>query len=85
MKVLKFLYYQLRDKVWGEYGFYDAFSEEEDWFIRRYLAIDEGPIVVMMENYRSQLLWNLFMSAPEVKAGLKKLGFETGGSRQSGN
>lgn len=75
MKVMKYLYYHLGDKVWGEYGFYDAFSEEYDWYKPRYLAIDQGPIVVMMENYRSGLLWDLFMSAPEVTAGLGKLGF----------
>ena len=76
MKVLKYLYYELGDKVWGEYGFYDAFSEEHDWYIQRYLAIDQGPIVVMMENHRSGLLWDLFMSAPEIKPALEKLGFE---------
>ena len=76
MKVLKYLYHDLGDKVWGEYGFYDAFSEEHDWYIERYLAIDQGPIVVMMENHRSGLLWDLFMSAPEIKPALKKLGFE---------
>jgi hypothetical protein len=65
----------LKDKLWGEYGFYDAFSETANWFPKRYLAIDQGPVVVMMENYRSGLIWNLFMSAPEIKAGLKKLGF----------
>lgn len=63
------------DKLMGPYGFYDAFSEQEDWFPQRYLAIDQGPIVVMIENYRTGLLWDLFMSAPEVKEGLKKLGF----------
>jgi hypothetical protein len=76
MKVLKYLYHRLGDKVWGEYGFYDAFSEEHDWYIQRYLAIDQGPIVVMMENHRSGLLWDLFMSAPEIKPALEKLGFE---------
>lgn len=76
MKVLKYLYHTLGDKVWGEYGFYDAFSEEHDWYIQRYLAIDQGPIVVMMENHRSGLLWDLFMSAPEIKPALEKLGFE---------
>ena len=76
MKVLRYLYYELGDKVWGEYGFYDAFSEEHDWYIQRYLAIDQGPIVVMMENHRSGLLWDLFMSAPEIKPALEKLGFE---------
>jgi hypothetical protein len=76
MSVLKYMYYKLGDKVWGEYGFYDAFSEEHNWFIPRYLAIDQGPIVVMMENHRSGLLWDLFMSAPEVKPALAELGFE---------
>jgi hypothetical protein len=66
----------LRNKILGPYGFYDAFSETADWYPKRYLAIDQGPIVVMMENYRSGLLWNLLMSCDEVKAGLKKLGFE---------
>jgi hypothetical protein len=68
-------FYSLGDKLMGKYGFYDAFSEHHNWYTPRYLAIDQGPIVVMMENHRSQLLWKLFMSAPEIKAGLDKLGF----------
>ncbi len=75
MKVMKHLYFDLGDKVWGEYGFYDAFSEEKDWGVKWYLAIDQGPEVVMIENHRSGLLWDLFMSAPEVQQGLDKLGF----------
>lgn len=67
----------LRKKIWGRYGFYDAFSESNGWFPTRYLAIDQGPVVVMMENYRSGLLWKLFMSCPEIKDGLKKLGFQS--------
>jgi hypothetical protein len=67
----------MKDKIWGPYGFYDAFSETASWYLPRYLAIDQGPIIVMMENYRSGLLWNLFMSCPEIQAGLKKLGFES--------
>lgn len=77
MKVIRHLYEDLGDKVWGEYGFYDAFSEQADWYTPRYLAIDQGPVVVMIENYRSGLLWKLFMGAPEVKEGLKKLGFSS--------
>lgn len=77
MTAMKHWYNDLRDKVWGEYGFYDAFSEHENWYLPRYLAIDQGPIVVMMENYRSGLIWNLFMSCPEIKEGLRKLGFES--------
>ncbi len=75
MQALKHFYYDLGDKIWGIYGFYDAFSEEAEWYPTDYLAIDQGPIVVMIENYRSGLLWNLFMSCPEVHNGLNKLGF----------
>jgi hypothetical protein len=77
MKALKHFYYDLGDKIWGKYGFTDAFNETKDWYASSYLAIDEGPIVSMIENYRSGLLWKLFMSCPEVKSGLKKLGFES--------
>ncbi|MGV8090284.1 MAG: glucoamylase family protein [Mangrovibacterium sp.] len=77
MEAQKFFYYVLGDRLWGEYGFYDAFNLTEAWTANSYLAIDQGPIIVMIENYRSGLLWNLFMSAPEVKAGLTKLGFSS--------
>jgi hypothetical protein len=77
MAAMRNWYNNLGDKVYGQYGFYDAFNETENWFPQRYLAIDQGPIVVMMENHRSGLLWNLFMSCPEVKQGLLKLGFES--------
>lgn len=76
MKVMRHLY-SMGDKMWGPYGFYDAFSETDNWYPQRYLAIDQGPIAVMIENYRSQLLWKLFMSHPDVQVGLKKLGFES--------
>jgi len=67
--------YGMKEKLFGKYGFYDAFSQTEDWFPQRYLAIDQGPIVVMIENYRSGLLWDLFMSHPDVRQGLERLGF----------
>lgn len=75
MKAMKFFYYQLGDRLWGPYGFYDAFNITEGWFANSYLAIDQGPIIVMIENHRTGLLWELFMSAPEVQDGLTKLGF----------
>jgi hypothetical protein len=75
MRALKFLYYKLGDKLWGTYGFYDAFSLNEPWFATSTLAIDQGPIIVMIENYRSGLLWNLFTSCSEVKSGMRNLGF----------
>lgn len=75
MDALKFFYYSIGDKMWGPYGFYDAFNITEGWYANSYLAIDQGPIVVMIENYRTGLLWDLFMSAPEVQAGFNALGF----------
>jgi hypothetical protein len=77
MQALKHFYYDLGDKIWSEYGFVDAFNESESWYATSHLAIDQGPIIVMIENYRTGLLWNLFMSCPEVKKGLIKLGFES--------
>jgi len=77
MKALRYFYDKLGDRIWGPYGFTDAFSESKDWYAKNYLAIDEGPIVVMIENYRSGLLWKLFMSCPEIKNGLQKLGFKS--------
>jgi hypothetical protein len=75
MDAMRHWYTNMGDSLYGPYGFYDAFSETANWFPKRYLAIDQGPIVVMMENYRSGLLWNLFMSCPEIQQGLRKLGF----------
>ncbi|MDP4255827.1 MAG: glucoamylase family protein [Bacteroidota bacterium] len=77
MAAVRFWYDKLGDKLWGKYGFYDAFSETADWYPQRYLAIDQGPEVAMIENYRSGLLWRLFMSCPEIQGGLKKLGFQS--------
>ena len=75
MRALKFYYYVLGDKLFKQYGFVDAFKLDEPWFAESYLAIDQGPIIVMIENYRSGLLWNLFTSCPEIKTGMLSLGF----------
>lgn len=75
MQVMRHLY-DMRDRVFGSYGFYDAFSETAGWYPQRYLAIDQGPIAVMIENYRTGLLWKLFMSHPDVEKGLKVLDFK---------
>ena len=77
MAALRFDYYKLGDKLWGPYGFYDSFSLNDTWFASSTLAIDQGPIIVMIENYRTGLLWKLFMSCPEIQNGLKKLDFES--------
>ena len=63
------------EKIWGRYGFVDAFCEARNWYADTYLAIDQGPIVVMIENHRTGLLWKLFMKAPEIQAGLRALSF----------
>ncbi|NTW23316.1 MAG: T9SS type A sorting domain-containing protein [Lentimicrobium sp.] len=72
---LKYFYRQLGQKTWGYYGFYDAFNQRENWWASSYLAIDQGPIIVMMENYRSQLIWNNFMANPEITPMLESIGF----------
>lgn len=75
MQMLKHLYTK-QDSLIGKYGPYDAFSLQDNWYLPRYLAIDQGPIPVMIENYRTGLLWNLFMKNEDVKNGLNKLGFK---------
>lgn len=75
MDALKHFYYKLGDRIWGQYGFFDAFNVTENWYATSNIAIEEGPIILMIENYRSGLLWDLFMSAPEIQSGLTKLGF----------
>jgi hypothetical protein len=77
MQALKHFYYTLGAKIWGNYGFADGFSESRNWYAKTHLAIDEGPIVVMIENYRSKLIWSLFMQIPDIQNGLKKLGFQS--------
>jgi len=72
------------EKAWGRYGFVDAFCEQQGWYADTYLAIDQGPIVVMMENHRSGLLWKLFMSVPEVRLGLRRLGFSSPHLKEGG-
>ncbi len=76
MEFLRYLYTE-QDSLIGKYGPYDAFSLENDWYVPRYLAIDQGPIPVMIENYRSGLLWKWFVKNEDVRKGLKKLGFES--------
>lgn len=75
MAALKYFYRNLGHRLWGPMGFYDAFNLNEDWFADSYLAIDQGPIICMIENYRSGLLWNLFMANPEIQPALDAIGF----------
>jgi len=77
MNALRFFYYKLGDHLFKQYGFIDAFNLSYNWFADSFLAIDQGPQIVMIENYRSGLLWHLLMSCPEIKRGMKDLGFQS--------
>jgi hypothetical protein len=77
MKFLRYLYEEKKATYVGIAGPYDAFSPHYNWVTKRYLAIDQGTIAPMIENHRTGLLWNLFMQAPEVKAGLIGLGYSS--------
>ena len=78
-KVMRYLYRDL--KMLGEYGFYDAVNlsvTPDKQIVKTFLAIDQGPIVVMLENYKSQFIWNTFMGNADVRRGLERLGFIVG-------
>ena len=75
MAAMEYFYYIMGDYLLGDYGFHDAFSLSSHWFADSYIAIDQGPIVVMIANYRSGAIWDAFMKDPDVAAGLNKLGF----------
>lgn len=77
MNYLRFLYNENYTKYIGVAGPYDAYSTHYNWVTPRYLAIDQGTIAPMIENNKTQFLWNLFMNAPDVKQGLIKLGFHS--------
>lgn len=83
MQALHGLFDPARRRLWGKYGFVDAFCESQNWVARTWLSINQGPIIIMIENHRSGLLWNLFMSIPEIQAGLIKLGFDSPHIRKS--
>ncbi len=77
MLALKHFYRELGAKTWGWMGFYDAFNQKRDWWARSYLAIDQGPIILMIENHRTALLWDLFMANPEIQPMMDAIGFYT--------
>jgi len=76
MEALKYFYRTQGAKLWGPYGFYDAFNLDQNWVAASYLAIDQGPIVDMIENYRTGLLWRYFMQNPEIQPALTAVGFK---------
>ena len=72
---LKYFYREQGAKLWGKFGFYDAFNLGRNWYASSTLAIDQGPIIGMIENHRTGLLWRLFMSNPEIQPALDAIGF----------
>ncbi|MGB8730862.1 MAG: glucoamylase family protein, partial [Candidatus Sulfotelmatobacter sp.] len=76
MAALKFFYRDLGDRLWGVYGPRDAFNLTRNWFSPVYMGLDQAPIAVMVENYRTGLIWKLFMSNPEIQPMLDKIGFQ---------
>ncbi len=77
LKALKNYYYNYGEKLYGYYGFHDAISVDDQWVSPLYMGLNQAPIVIMIENYRSGLLWDLFMKNDDVKSGLKKLEIAT--------
>jgi hypothetical protein len=75
MLALKHFYRDLGDRVWGIYGFRDGFNQTENWFEDVNMGLNQAPITVMIENYRSGLVWKLFMSNPEIAPALERIGF----------
>jgi hypothetical protein len=75
MAALRHFYRDLGDRLWGVYGFHDAINPSEDWVSPVFLGLNQAPIVVMIENHRSGLLWNLFMANPEIAPALQNIGF----------
>jgi hypothetical protein len=82
MAALKCFYRERGADIWGIYGPRDAFNETEDWISPIYMGLNQAPIVVMIENYRSGLIWKLFMSNPEIQPMLDKIGFRKDSSSQ---
>jgi hypothetical protein len=75
LPTLRAFYSRYRTHIWTEYGFRDAFNLGFGWYDTDELGIDQGPIVIMIENYRNQRVWKLFMQSPEVRRGLQRAGF----------
>ena len=77
LAALKDMKDQYGEKIWGKYGFKDAFNPKKNWFSNEYLGLDQGPILIAIENYRTGLIWRIFMQNPYVQEGLKKAGFRS--------
>jgi len=75
MAALRHFYRDLGDRIWGTFGFHDGFNETQQWFDEDYMALNQAPIVVMIENHRTGLVWKNFMANPEIAPALAAIGF----------
>jgi hypothetical protein len=75
LPTLQYLYTNGKNALWTAYGFIDAFNQSVSWYDNAELGIDQGPIVIMIENYRTQRPWRLFMQNAEIQRGLQQAGF----------
>jgi hypothetical protein len=75
LAALRHMYAAYRTQIWGPYGFKDAFNPSQRWFATDYLGIDQGPIVLMIENHRTGRIWHEFMQHPAIQRGLARAGF----------
>src|SRR5947209_11379096 len=76
LKTLKYFYRELGDRLWGIYGFRDAFNLKQNWVSGIYMGLNQAPMVVMIENYRTGLVWKSFMANPEIQPMLQHIGFK---------
>jgi hypothetical protein len=77
MNALHFFYYTLGDKLWSDFGFFDAFNLTAQWVSNSHIGISQGPIITMIENYRTGLMWDILMRCEDVRNGLRRLGFQS--------
>lgn len=75
LPTVEYFYRTGRKQFWTQYGFIDAFNVAQSWFDSAELGLDQGPIVIMAENYRNQNIWRYFMQNPEIQRGLQQAGF----------
>ena len=76
LSAIRLMLEKLGPKVWGRYGFIDAFNLEQKWFSNKYLGIDLGPMVLMIENHRTGLIWKTFMKEPAIQKAMDAAKFK---------
>ncbi len=76
LPTVKSLNTKYAQQLWGKYGYYDSFNLTAGWFDHDFIGIDQGPMLMMIENFRTGFVWNYVMKDPIIQSGLNKLGYE---------